>query len=138
MKGWAEGNQAHEAMVDLVQMYCSMSLFKDADIEFIQGYEEDEYIYDLYIPKYDLPIEIGANKEAKLNYLLNNKRIFCLVLLDGRVSYRLDWLNSGNINKPVPKVMWHRYKCLEMIFITRHDIPGFETLVERVGKTLGD
>jgi len=138
-EGFSKGDELHEIMVDCVQMYFEMIIFKGEDIKLESDYHDGEYIYDLYIPRYDIPIEIGSNRESKLDYLLKNKRMFCLVLLERRVSCHFDWLARGRgdpktqkIIKPIPRVMVHNYKSLKMIFVTRHKIPGFKTLNERI------
>jgi len=120
-KGWAKGGEIHEMIVDLVEM-----VFGTMDIETIRDYREDGFIYDLYIPTNDSPIEVGTNKINKLNYLFNNKDQFFVVPLGESESFVCDWLATGKKQNgwKFPYYLVYGWKKLKIISISKDKLPG--------------
>jgi len=121
--GFSLGNEAHEMMIDLIEM-----VFGFMNIETIRGFKEGKFIYDLYIPKADAPIEIGANKEQKLNYLFKNKKQFFLIPLGSRKMFSSDWLANGKDGWKYYLVYgWEKLKIISM---SKLRLPGHKRAAE--------
>lgn len=129
-KDFGRGNQGHKDMKKKVIMCMRKTLCPEYEIE--EEYQEGKYVYDLYIPKIDLPIEIGANKETKLNDLLKRKKIICLVLLEDRKSFSFDWISRTSSKNGRKKIMVFNWKSIKLIFITRYNLPNFKYFEELV------
>lgn len=117
--GFNLGGEIHEMMIDLIEM-----VFGTMNIETIRDFKEGKFIYDIYIPEYDIPIEIGSNKERKLNYLFENKKQFFLVPLGSKKSFTSDWLIRGKKGQSFKYYLVYEQKRLKIISISKYKLPG--------------
>ena len=126
--GWAIGGEVHEMTVDAIEI-----VFGAWGFDMKKQHQEGNYIYDLYIPNLDIPIEIGGNREDKLWWLLENKRMFGLVLNGNGDRGTIHWLITHPIGRPPQKYkIFNLTKSggLKFALVTKEDIPGFKVAEE--------
>jgi Tat protein secretion system quality control protein TatD with DNase activity len=126
--GWGVGKQIHETMIDCVELLFSIQY----KTKVLRNFHENGYIYDLYAPKYDMPIEIYSNRIEKLDNLLEKKEKICLIGnmgLDWNLQGRsmLDWISRTANKYCVPYSYKNRFK---IIFVSKHKLKGYKHFAE--------
>lgn len=123
-------NQKHRDMKKLAKTYIQETIWRGYKI--LEEHQEGKYVYDLYIQRDDLPIEVGKSKIEKLENLIKKKRLVCVVPYlnifpggaKGLPGYLCDWLRGHAY------CLIFNYKDLTFIFISKYKLPEMKRFVE--------